>query len=211
MLIEEKLYERILQKLSALEKLRPFNKGALLNLQESFRISMTYNSNAIEGNTLTKKDTSNVIFENITLKNKTLNEHLEAINHDKAFRFLLSYLKEKKHISEKLILELHKILTAGILDNAGSYRYHSVRIVGSNVPTANYLKIPELMKRLLVKKIITVEDTAYFHAEFEKIHPFIDGNGRIGRMIMNWQRLKNGLPLLIIRESEKHEYYRWFE
>jgi Fic family protein len=117
---------------------------------------VTYNTNAIEGNTLTLKDTTAILVHKKNLLNKTNKEQLEAINHDKALRFMIEYVSKKGKINEKFILTLHKILMGGILQNAGEYRNHNVRIVGTYIPTANYLKIQILLTYLYCQQVMLI-------------------------------------------------------
>ncbi len=181
-----------------------------VDLVDELSLQITYNSNAIEGSTLTIEDTASVIFDKKTLGNKTLNEQLEAKNHDKAFRYLLQILSDKKPINEALSKELHKILLSGIRDDAGMYRTHPVRITGSFVPTANYLKIPQLMKELFAKTMQNdfLVHVSRFHADFEKIHPFADGNGRVGRLLLIGMLLKENIAPAIITKKKRPEYYK---
>lgn len=177
---------------------------------DELSLYLTYNSNAIEGSTLTMEDTANVIFHKKTFSNKTLDEQLEAQNHDKAFRYLISHLHNDGDISESFAIELHKILMSGIRDDAGTYRDHAVRIAGSYVPTANYLKIPILMSSLFKRELDRdiIKYVSYFHADFEKIHPFSDGNGRVGRLLIIGLLLKNNIMLPIILKKKRPEYYK---
>lgn len=180
------------------------------DLVDELSLQITYNSNAIEGSTLSVDDTAAVIFDGRTLRNKTIDEHLAAKNHDKAFRFLLDHLFHKKPIDQNLVKNLHRILMSGIRDDAGNYRYGPVRIAGTFVPTANYLKIPQLMENLFSKK--TPEDalvsSAHFHADFEKIHPFGDGNGRTGRLLLIGMLLKQHIAPAIIARKKRPNYYK---
>jgi Fic family protein/DNA-binding XRE family transcriptional regulator len=180
------------------------------DLYDQLILSLTYNTNRIEGSTLTEDETAAVIFRNETIKNKNLVEHLEAKNHQSAIKFLFDHLSKKEKIDEKLILKLHSILMSGIRDDAGFYRRHGVRIVGSNVPTANYLKVPELMEKL-VREINqrpkdAIEHATHIHSRFEQIHPFSDGNGRIGRLVLSAMLLENNLPPAVIEIKEKRLY-----
>lgn len=179
------------------------------DILDELSLQITYNSNAIEGSTLTKEDTRAVIFDKRNIKNKTLNEQLEAKNHDKAFRYLLDSLSKKSKIDESLIKKLHYMLMLGIRDDAGEYRKHPVRIVGSYVPTANYLKVPTLMKEILSKKeyFKNIEGVALFHSDFEKIHPFGDGNGRIGRLLVIGMLISLDIAPAIIKKKKRPEYY----
>ena len=181
-----------------------------IDLVDELSLRITYNSNAIEGSSLSAEDTAKIIFDKQTLRNKTLTEQLEATNHDKAFRYLLNYLYSGLSVNENLVKELHRILMAGIRDDAGTYRSHGVRIVGSFVPTANYLKISVLMKELFVRKASKdiIDFVSKFHADFEKIHPFSDGNGRVGRLILVAILLSYNIAPAIITTKEKRGYYK---
>lgn len=181
-----------------------------IDLVDELSLQMTYNSNAIEGSTLSIKDTAAVIFDKKSLGNKTLNEQLEAKNHDKAFRYLLKLIIRKEQIKESLAKDLHKILMAGIREDAGEYRRHPVRITGSFVPTANYLKVPQLMKELFSqnKPKDLIKHSAHFHADFEKIHPFSDGNGRVGRLLLVGMLLKENIFPAIVTKKKRVEYYK---
>ncbi|MCK5212011.1 Fic family protein [Candidatus Parcubacteria bacterium] len=179
------------------------------DLYDQFILSLTYNTNRIEGSTLSEDETAAVIFRNETIANKDLVEHLEAKNHQTAIKFLFTYLKTDK-INEDLILKLHGLLMNGIRDDAGRYRRHGVRIVGSNVPTANYLKVPKLMVELIKninkKQTDIIKQATIIHSKFEQIHPFSDGNGRIGRLILSAMFLLNNLPPAVIENKEKKLY-----
>lgn len=180
------------------------------DLYDQFILSLTYHTNRIEGSTLTEDETAAVIFDNVTIANKNLVEHLEAKNHQTAIKFLFSHLKNKEVITEDLILKLHSLLMSGIREDAGQYRRHGVRIVGSNVPTANYIKVPKLMKDLIKeinnKKVDTIEHSTIIHSKFEQVHPFSDGNGRIGRLLLCVMLLLDNLPPAVIEIKEKKLY-----
>lgn len=177
---------------------------------EKFILSLTYNSNKIEGSTLSEADTASIIFDGITLSNKTLVEQMEAKNHQAALEFLLNHIKNKASINEDFVLRIHGILMNSIIPDAGFYRRHGVRITGSNVITANYLKIPDLMTNLFIELNGKSEDiihkTARLHALFEQIHPFADGNGRTGRLLILAQLLENNYAPAIINQSKKRLY-----
>lgn len=184
------------------------------DIRDDIILAQTYHSNSIEGSTLTEADTAAVLFDNVTLKDKSLVELLEAKNHQTAFEFLLFHISDqKKMLNEEFILRLHEILMNSILENAGTYRYHQVRIVGANIPTANYLKIPQLMKDLEVliqkKENDMFAHVARVHSSFEKIHPFSDGNGRVGRLLLQAMLLQAGYCPALIRQQEKRLYYSY--
>ena len=182
-----------------------------IDIKNQFVLELTYNSNSIEGSTLSENETAAIIFHNKTFPSKSVIEHLEAKNHQTALEFLFNHLADKKTVDEKLILKLHSILMNGIHSDAGFYRRHGVRIVGSNVPTANHVKVPYLMEQLVKdladKKNNYTEHVAKIHAKFEQIHPFGDGNGRVGRLIMNAMLLKQNIAPAVIKQKQKHKYY----
>ncbi len=182
------------------------------DLFEQFTLSLTYNTNSIEGSTLTENETSAILFQNITFKNRDLIEHLEAKNHQSALKYLFSKINSNYKITEEFILELHHILMNSIRSDAGLYRKHGVRIVGANVPTANYIKIPALMAGLVKEINKTSKDSinhaSVIHSKFEQIHPFSDGNGRIGRLILVAMLLKENIAPAIIKKEKKQLYYK---
>jgi len=183
------------------------------DIRDQFILKLTYNSNRIEGSTLSEPDTAAVLFDNVALPDKSLTEQLEAKNHQTALNYLFDYINKKERINEALILKLHSILMNGIQPDAGLYRRHGVRIIGVNLPTANYLKIPDLIPKIIsragnvAKDIISL--SANIHSQFEQIHPFSDGNGRIGRLLMNAMLLKENLAPAIIRQEQKQLYYTY--
>jgi len=183
------------------------------DIRDQFILKLTYHSNRIEGSTLSEPDTAAILFDNAALPDKSLIEQLEAKNHQTALNYLFDYSSKNGQIDENLILKLHGILMNGIQPDAGSYRRHGVRITGVDLPTANYLKVPDLMSTLAVQARKKVRDViasaARIHAQFEKIHPFADGNGRVGRLLMNAMLLKNNFAPAIIRQEQKRFYYAY--
>lgn len=185
------------------------------DIHDSFVLALTYNSNRIEGSTLSEKDTAAIVFDNVSLSSKTLVEHLEAKNHAVAIEFLFRHLYEGGAIDEQLVLKLHGILMNAIYSDAGFYRRHGVRITGSRTVTANYLKVPDLIKNLVKTIQKTEKDsihhTSVVHATFEQIHPFPDGNGRVGRLLLAAMLLKNNFPPAVISQKKKRGYYSALE
>jgi Fic family protein/DNA-binding XRE family transcriptional regulator len=178
-----------------------------------FLLSLTYNSNKIEGSTLTENETADIIFRNKVLKNKSLKEQLEVKNHQTALVYLFEYIADRKKIDENLILKMHGILMNSVKSDAGEYRTHNVRIMGTYVPTANYLKVPVLMKDLS-KEILKneknyIEKVARIHSKFEQIHPFSDGNGRTGRLLMHAMALSKNISPVVIREEDRKIYMKY--
>jgi|GEM_PF-95505 len=178
------------------------------DLYDQLVLSLTYNSNKIEGSSLTEAETAAILFQNVALPDKTIIEQMEAKNHQAALGFLFEHLKKGEKVGEAFVLRMHAILMNGIQPDAGQYRRHGVRIVGANVVTANYLKVPELMKKLSAEYEKKPHDLMAWvtrvHSQFEQIHPFLDGNGRVGRLLLNAMLLKNNLPpALIFQESRR--------
>ncbi len=183
------------------------------DVYDEFVLKLTYHSNSIEGSTLTEADTKAVIFDNVALRNKTLIEQIEAKNHQTALNYLFEYIANKGKINENLILKLHSILMNGIRSDAGFYRNHGVRIVGVNLPTTNYVRVPDMINSIVLdigkmsKDIVCV--TTNIHSRFEQVHPFSDGNGRIGRLIMTAMLLKANMAPAIIQQQQKQIYYTY--
>ena len=187
------------------------DKNLLNKLKDFYRVSSVYSTNAIEGNTLTESETKVIIENGITIGGKTVKEHLEAINSAKAYDFIYTLLNSSK-ITENDILQIHKLVLSGIDDeNAGKYRQEVVFISGTEYTPPPYKEVPELMKTFTEKlnkkgnehPIIKVAD---MHAEFESIHPFIDGNGRTGRFITSLQLIKNTYPPFIVYPIKRLDY-----
>lgn len=181
------------------------------DIRDQFILKLTYNSNRIEGSTLTEPDTAAIIFDNVALPDKSLTEQLEAKNHQAALLYLFDYIAKKGMIDEDLVLKLHGILMNGIRSDAGVYRRHAVRIIGVNLPTANYMRVPDLMpavvKSAAKRNKDIISQSAEVHSKFEQIHPFSDGNGRVGRLLMSAMLLKANFAPAIIRQEKKQLYY----
>ena len=147
------------------------------------------------------------------MPNKSLTEQLEAKNHQTALNYLFEHVVKKEKIDENLVLKLHSILMNGVRPDAGVYRNHAVRITGVNLPTANYMSVPKLMPKVMSGAIKKTKDivalSAVVHSKFEQIHPFSDGNGRTGRLLMNAMLLEANLTPAIIRQEQKRLYYAY--
>jgi excisionase family DNA binding protein len=212
MLIEEKTYGRILKKRNELDALKPYDQGALHRLQETFRVELTYNSNAIEGNSLSLIETKLVLEEGMTIGGKSLKEHLEATNHSKAIDFIESLVK-KTRIEEQDVLNVHATILDRIdPENAGFYRRGAVRISGTDYSPPNAVKVPKLMQEvyglLNTKGGEPIETAAMIHQKFVDIHPFVDGNGRTARLLLNLYLMRNGYPPAILLRAERKKYIR---
>lgn len=220
MFLQKKIRKIIEEKLKKLNKLRPLSRTLLLKLKERFEIEMTYNSNAIEGNTLTLKETYWVIQQGITVKGKSLKDHLEAKSHKEALDFLYEMIEHGKNFtfSEHLIKEFHSLIIQDIDKNiAGRYRNVDVFIAGAEHVPPSALDVPFKMRELVYwaqknyKKMDIIEFAAIFHHKFVHIHPFQDGNGRSGRLLMNIFLMQYGFPIAIIQKNDRQKYYRVLE
>lgn len=183
------------------------------DIRDQFILKLTYHSNKIEGSTLSEPDTAAILFDNAALPNKSLTEQLEAKNHQTALNYLFDHASKKEKIDEALILKLHSILMNGVRPDAGAYRNHAVRITGVNLPTANHVSAPKLVKELMEKILTKTDDiialSANTHGKFEQIHPFSDGNGRVGRLLMNAILLEANFAPAVIRQEQKQLYYTY--
>jgi Fic family protein len=195
-----------------LDRLRPLPPEALRSLEAWFRVELTYTSNALEGNTLSRRETAVVLEKGLTVGGKTLREHLEATNHARAIDFVATLVASQQSISEHHILELHALVLAGIDDaNAGRYRDVTVRIAGSMVVLPNPRKVPELMRAFADwlgsrPELHPVALAAEAHFKLVSIHPFVDGNGRTARLLMNCLLMMRGYPPAIIRPRDRTAY-----
>lgn len=210
--LPEDYFKEVDEKLTKLNSKRPLSKEATESLQNAINLEWTYNSNGIEGNTLTLKETK-VVLEGITIGGKSVKEHLEAINHENAIEYLDGLTKDKSEISEWNIKGLHQLILKGIDDdNAGRYRNHNVIISGAKHRPPEYIKVPELMEKLMMNydewdKYHPIIRAALLHGELVKIHPFIDGNGRTSRLIMNMDLMISGYVPVIIKKDNRLKYY----
>ena len=196
---------------------RPFPKEIIQNLDEWYKVELTYTSNAIEGNTLTRQETALVVEKGITVEGKSIVEHLEAINHAKAWEYIMTLQNNNiKDITEHTIREIHSIILQRIdMINAGRYRTVPVRISGSTVVLPNPLKVPSLMKEFITNLQISKDNIADVairaHFDFVSIHPFSDGNGRTGRLLMNLILMQGRFPPAIIRKEDRKAYINSIE
>lgn len=195
-----------------LDSKRPIPKETLKSLRESINLEWTYNSNGIEGNTLTLRETQ-VVLEGITVGGKSIKEHLEAINHEKAILFLDDLVKDNEPISEWNIKNIHGLILKDIdNENAGRYRKENVAIKGATHVPPDYLKLPELMEKLILtyntwSEYHPIIQAALLHGELVKIHPFVDGNGRTSRLLMNLDLMNSGYNPVIIKKESRLKYY----
>jgi len=209
------MYARILSKKKALDNLRPLPPMLVQKLWEQIQIEFTYNSNAIEGNTLSLRETQLVIQEGITVRGKSLNEHLEAKNHPEAINYIEKLAQRGSTIKQEDILKVHELLTRGIDDqNAGKYRTGRVRVAGATFMPPPPDKIQQLIIELLQTlsqnpdELRPIELAAFFHHKLVYIHPFVDGNGRTARLLMNVILMRSGYPFTILLKVDRPKYLR---
>ena len=213
------MYESLTQKKQELDGYRPLPPGLVSNLDDWFRVELTYTSNAIEGNTLTRKETALVVEKGLTVRGKSLHEHFEAHNHAKALDYVHSLVDmPTTELTESHILSIHRLILQSIdNDNAGVYRTFPVRISGSLVVLPNHVKVPRLVSEFVAtlntqsSKIHPVELATWAHYELVTIHPFADGNGRTARLLMNLILMQNGYPPAIISKRQRERYIRTLE
>lgn len=204
-----------------LSTLRPLPEEALKKIQDALDIEYTYESNRIEGNTLTLQETALVVNEGVTISGKSMREHLEAINHTEAINYIKDIAKQDIEISERTIKEIHALILHGIdRENAGRYRTVPVMISGStHMPPQPYLiekQMEDFMlrfKQMEAEKVHPVLIAAYLHDELVRIHPFIDDNGRTSRLLMNLYLLRHGYVIITLKGSNdaKVNYYKALE
>ena len=196
------------------DKYKPLPSGLIKNLDDWFKVELTYTSNAIEGNTLSRKETALVIEKGLTVRGKSIIEHLEAINHSQALTFIKKLAhKKRQDITENDILEIHRLILQKIDDtHAGRYRTIAVRIAGvAGLTLPNPTKVPHLMKQFV--KWLNQKNThhpakiaADAHLKLVSIHPFVDGNGRTARLLMNLLLIQNNYPPALIRKEDRKNY-----
>lgn len=198
-----------------LDKRRPLTQGELQRLRDEFLVEYTYNSNAIEGNTLTLQETA-LVLEGITVDKKPLKDHLEAVGHRDAFLYVQNLVKHKVPFSESIIKQIHTLVLMDRPEDRGVYRRIPVRIMGACHVPPDPVLVPEQMENLVAefavnKKLHPIERAALFHLKFEGIHPFVDGNGRTGRLILNLMLMQAGYPPINVKYSDRKRYYEAFD
>ena len=217
MIIDKSLYERILEKRKKLVSLRSLNKEQLILIKEQINIEYIYNSTAIEGNTLSLNETKLILEEGVTISGKSLREHLDIINQKEAISWIENFIKNKTKIKEIDIIELHRLTLKGISNYwAGRYKTSQNRIVGSKLKTTTPYKVHFEMNNLAYeiennKKFDIIELAAYAHHELVRIHPFIDGNGRTARLLMNLVLMRDSYPPIVILNKERKRYFDTLE
>lgn len=210
----ESLLEMIDRKKRELDAKRPLTEGEAARLNEEFVVEYTYNSNAIEGNTLTLRETD-LVLRGLTIDKKPLKDHMEAVGHKEAFDYISELVKEKTPLSESIIKQVHYLVLADKREDRGVYRRIPVRIIGAqHEPVQPYLiepKMEQLLRSYAESDGHIITRLARFHIEFEGIHPFIDGNGRTGRLLVNLELMKAGYPPIDIKFTDRIAYYNAFD
>lgn len=208
------LNEQIESKKALLEQKRPLTEGELERLREQFVVEFTYNSNAIEGNTLTLRETD-LVLRGLTVDKKPLKDHLEVVGHKEAFDYVAELVGYEAPITENIIKQIHHLVLADKKQDRGVYRKVPVRIMGAQHIPVEPILIQEKMEVLLKEYAKWNEPIARkmarFHIEFEAIHPFIDGNGRCGRLLVNLELMKAGYPPIDIKFADRQAYYNAFD
>ena len=210
------LLHQIERKRDQLASMRPLTQGEVERLAEEFLVDFTYNSNAIEGNTLTLKETA-MVLEGMTVDQKPLKDHLEAVGHRDAFLYVQDIASKEIPLSESVIKSIHSLVLMNRPEDKGVYRRIPVHIMGAYTePVQPYLIEPKMIELLKVNEerkntMTVIERVALFHLEFEGIHPFIDGNGRTGRLILNLDLIRNGYPPINVKFSHRKRYYDAFD
>jgi Fic family protein len=219
-MLPKALLNRIDQKFRLLQSHRPLSPMIVNKLREQLSMQLTYNSNAIEGNKLTLKETYLVINDGLTVNGKPFKDHLEAKNHNEAVHFLYELIEHRKRqtLSQQLVRSLQKLIVKNIEDSdAGHYRQGSVMITGSKQQPPEAFEVPKLMQEFMVwtkkniSKMHPIELAALAHHRLVHIHPFTDGNGRTARLFMNLLLMQKGYPLVIILKNDRQKYYRALE
>lgn len=226
-LIMDKLSDSIVEKLNKIDGLkdqwiskRPLNKTQLTKMKEFFHLAYTYESNRIEGNTLTLQETHLVINEGITIGGKSMREHLEAINHAEAIEYMESIVSDQMDYSPRVLAEIHYLILKAIdRENAGRYRSVPVRISGSEHVPPQVFMLEKLMEDYFIhydrqkRKLHPVILAAEMHERLVSIHPFIDGNGRSSRLVMNLILLKHGYTIANLKGdiNSRLTYYKALE
>jgi Fic family protein len=203
----------IIDKKRIIDSHRPFSQNMTRQLRDKLIIEWTYNSNAIEGNTLTLSETKVVLENGITIKGKPLKDHLETINHKEAIEYIEDLIRNNVTLSEYDIKSLHYLILKEIDSiNAGKYRSENVFISGAKHVPPIYMNVPYEMQKLIAKyqgwkDLHPVVRACFLHGEFVKIHPFVDGNGRTARLLLNFELIQSGYPPVVIKTENRADYY----
>lgn len=218
--VAQQPYSALLEQIDQLKKQlshrRPLTPAEVDALREMFIVEHTYNSNAIEGNTLTLQETG-LVLQGITIDRKPLKDHLEAVGYKEAFEYVEQFAKEQKSLTEYEIKAIHSLVLSDRKEDRGQWRRVPVSIAGAATTPVQPYQIEPMIGALLAdmgtiyRKLHVVEQVALFHLRFESIHPFIDGNGRTGRLLMNLQLIQAGYPPINVEFADRRRYYEAFD
>jgi Fic family protein len=207
-------FKRLETMKAALDQARPLPPETVKSLEKDIALRYTFHSNAIEGNTLTLMETKVIIEDGLTVGGKSMREHLEAINHRDAIQFISNAARDIVPLDERTLKGIHSLVLRGIdPDNAGRWRDKNVIISGAGHTPPEAWHLPERMKEFFewcasdAESLSPIERAARVHADFVNIHPFIDGNGRTARLLMNLELVKAGYPLAIVPADQRQSYY----
>lgn len=198
-----------------LDRRRPLTQGELKRLRDEFLVEYTYHSNAIEGNTLTLQETA-LVLEGVTIDRKPLKDHLEAVGHRDAFLYVQELVQNHTPFSEQVIRHIHTLVLMDRPEDRGIYRRIPVRIMGAFHTPPDPVLVPEQMEQLVAaftakSRLHPIFRAALFHLQFEGIHPFVDGNGRTGRLILNLMLMQAGYPPINVKYGDRKRYYEAFD
>ncbi len=209
--LNPRLYERVLQKKKKLDSLRPLPESLVRKIRGQMQVEYVYNSNAIEGNTLTLRETQLILEEGITVANKPLRDVLEARNHPEALKYIEDVAKSGQ-LREEHLLNLHQLVMNRVVEDAGTYRRGEVRITGAKfIPLPPY-EVPFKIRDMIEEynrnsdELAPIELAAWTHHRLVHIHPFTDGNGRVARLLTNLIMLRYGYPLAVILRVDRKKY-----
>lgn len=210
------MYEKLILYKEFLDYKRPIQKTILKKMESELKLDYIYNTNAIEGNTITKMETNVILEYGLTVKGKSLKEHLEIKGQEYAINFLNEELKYNTNLSIPLIKSFHTLIMKDIdAEISGIFKKHQNFILGSEINTSHPLHVAEDLEKIIDEYNNSEENLIYkiakFHADFEKIHPFTDGNGRTGRLLINYELMRNGFPICIIKNKDRLIYYEALE
>ena len=215
--LNPKLHTRITAKKERLDRLRPLSPDIVKKFQAEMQITYTYHSNAIEGNTLTLRETQLVIEDGMTVRSKPLSEVLEAKNHPEAIQEIEELAASNLPLTEAQILTLHRIVFRDSMKDAGQFRLGEVTILGSRWRPPPASHVPFAVREMISEynanahELTPIELSAWLLHRFVQIHPFVDGNGRVARLIMNLTLLRHGYPIAILTKADRKKYLRSLE
>jgi Fic family protein len=210
--MDPRLARRLEEKKAELDSYRPLSAATVRYINEQLRVLLTYHSNAIEGNTLSLRETMLVIEHGITVGGHSLREHLEATNHAQAFAYLTELISQRASITREVILTLNQLVVDKLIDRPGQFRTGPVMIGGARIQPPQAAQVPKLMREWVAwimgegRSYPTVLRAAIAHHGFEAVHPFRDGNGRTGRLLMNLILMQDGYPPALLLQEWRLAY-----